>query len=783
MRRYPEWDIALGKPLQKVLSVADLKRPGCVGIYQRAFELGLVLVNPTKAAITVSLDKTMHKVTPTGGGTIQQDGSVHPPGNLTYQQVSNVDVPASSAAIMLDKEPDNCNKAVLKTDDRHANNMHYIPLYTLWTHSVPAPPGFTSPGPHVYNTSLLDAVATIAIATNATTQTATTGEADTFTTVRGFFDTHTDGSSWIVFRYSPMQLGAHVISLSINGQQPVTACGSNCRFTAIANPNQTAGYVQVATNKQHFVTSGYNHSYFGVGENLAWAKWGGSAGIHGWAPYIQNLSSAGANYIRVWLTDGGWDDMAVETELGNYSLTNTDNIDELLALAEANGIKVLMCTESFNFFCSKPKPTPCNWDGCVYNEKNGGFLSSAADFFTSERAKSLYKQRLQYLVSRYAHSPAVFAWEFFNEIDIVDGYAPARIAQWTREMARYLRSIDIYQHPISTSFCCQEPPEVWNLKEMDFVMVHTYSRHNRTDMADNSQYETVKTARMFGKPTFVAETGEQTTDNHRFPADPKGIGLHNALWASMTSMGAMSSAVWWWDSWVAAHDLYHHFTAARKFADSVDWPAYVWRPIGHDAPPECTDTNPDSHNPPKYSCAFQKKVGKCDGHLNSTWMLGMCCKTCHPESLADCQKCSARGKQGNGGHVALPVGSGARAYGMTGSRGEANATASIIVLWIQNTNSTFAQLNASMPTSQVPELNEIEGLKLDLHTVAGHAIAGNVIATFVNTSSGKMVPANSGHLKEGLQCQRNCMLEVPNFKTDIAVIVNLKLDGPGDVNM
>ena len=192
---------------------------------------------------------------------------------------------------------------------------------------------------------------------------------------------------------------------------------------------------------------------------------------------------------------------------------------------------------------------------------------------------------------------------------------------------------------------------------MDFVMVHSYSRHNRTDMADNSQFSTVETAKLFGKPTYVhtppklplclalclsvcrsvcqpvshtwftgqvAETGEQTTNDNLFPADPHGIGMHNALWASMASMGAMSSAVWWWDNWVAPNNLcthrsmgafalpltirslcqvrrcsYRHFTAVRKFADSVEWPSYVWRPVGHDAPAQCTDTNPDSHNPPK----------------------------------------------------------------------------------------------------------------------------------------------------------------------------------------
>ena len=126
---------------------------------------------------------------------------------------------------------------------------------------------------------------------------------------------------------------------------------------------------------------------------------------------------------------------------------------------------------------------------------------------------------------------------------------------------------------------------MWTLPEMDFVMVHSYSRHNGSDLADNSQFETVSTSQQFGKPTYVAETGEngRSTDKNgpAFPADPTGIGLHNALWASMTSMGAMCSAVWWWDNWVAPERLYHHFTPARMFADSVAWPSFVWKPIGH----------------------------------------------------------------------------------------------------------------------------------------------------------------------------------------------------------
>jgi hypothetical protein len=38
-------------------------RRSAAGIFQRIFEEGLVLVNPTKAAITVALKDTMHLVT------------------------------------------------------------------------------------------------------------------------------------------------------------------------------------------------------------------------------------------------------------------------------------------------------------------------------------------------------------------------------------------------------------------------------------------------------------------------------------------------------------------------------------------------------------------------------------------------------------------------------------------------------------------------------------------------------------------------------------------------
>jgi hypothetical protein len=109
------------------------------------------------------------------------------------------------------------------------------------------------------------------------------------------------------------------------------------------------------------------------------------------------------------------------------------------------------------------------------------------------------------------------------------------MAEWTGEMARYLRSLDVYKHPISTSFCCTDPAVVWNLPEMDFAVTHTYSTHNSTDMGDNAQYWTNRMASEYRKPVYVAETGEGLDASHGVNNDVKGavlsliFGVHDLL--------------------------------------------------------------------------------------------------------------------------------------------------------------------------------------------------------------------------------------------------------------
>jgi len=101
---WPEYDIAIGSPLQSPVAAIDDLVSG--GVYRRDFTNGFVLVNPAEegAAITVNLGGTFRRMQPNGGGPVGEDGV--PTGSLTYQTVTSVSLPPYSATVLLEMLPD-----------------------------------------------------------------------------------------------------------------------------------------------------------------------------------------------------------------------------------------------------------------------------------------------------------------------------------------------------------------------------------------------------------------------------------------------------------------------------------------------------------------------------------------------------------------------------------------------------------------------------------------------------------------------------------------------------
>jgi hypothetical protein len=68
---FPEWELDLGAPAAAARTIDDLAG---AGVYRREFAKGIVLVNPTGAAVTVALSKPMRRAEMVGGGDVPADG-------------------------------------------------------------------------------------------------------------------------------------------------------------------------------------------------------------------------------------------------------------------------------------------------------------------------------------------------------------------------------------------------------------------------------------------------------------------------------------------------------------------------------------------------------------------------------------------------------------------------------------------------------------------------------------------------------------------------------------
>jgi hypothetical protein len=378
-------------------------------------------------------------------------------------------------------------------------------------------------------------------------------------------------------RYTPTAPGAYRLVVKVTDcsgsvtSAPVT-------FTAVAGKH--SGFVRVARQSPLYFATDDGRPFFAVGENLDLA--GGPTPLADYGRWLPSLGKAGGNWARLFLSnlEKGQEWMPAPTPrpgtgtymgLGRYAQDNAWRLDEVVRLAGASGVRLLLCLGTFGEFYDGGFFNEGCWVSNPYNAANGGPCAKPEDFWTSPQARKLYQQRLRYVIARWGYSPTVFGWEFWNEVPAT----PANDA-WLAEMAAYVKARDPDRHLVSTTW---GSPAVWRCPDVDFTMKHIYGAGNIADFTPLISQET-RDARTYGKPYLQAEFGlDWRSGDDRLDRGGTGLNMHNGAWANMMSGAAGTSMLWYWDTYVHPLNVYGVLTPVRKFADTVDWAKMRFVPL------------------------------------------------------------------------------------------------------------------------------------------------------------------------------------------------------------
>jgi hypothetical protein len=333
-------------------------------------------------------------------------------------------------------------------------------------------------------------------------------------------------------------------------------------LTVSANPS-ARGLVRLhPANKRYFAFDD-GSTFFPVGLNIGW---GADAPVQDYTRWLDGLSANGGSIIRVWMASWSFGIEWNDTPLGDYTnrLYRAWQLDQIFRLAEERGIYVELVLLNHGAFSARVNP---EWQNNPYNAANGGPCANPEDFVTNLEARGYFERRLRYVAARWAYSPNLFAWEWWNEANWTPIADPA-MTDWIQAMTPVLKANDPYDHLISTSYADGARPAVNNLAEIDFAQLHLYDSSDPAasfpDLAEQWNQQ------IPDKPVLFAEFGASAGVEDANSFDRGGLHLHNGLWAATFNGFASPAMYWWWDLYVDPLNLWGVYGRLTKFLDGED---------------------------------------------------------------------------------------------------------------------------------------------------------------------------------------------------------------------
>lgn len=362
-------------------------------------------------------------------------------------------------------------------------------------------------------------------------------------------------------RFTPTEAGTYRYALKLRDRTGEVSGGAGS-FRCTASKRQ--GFIRVSKTDPHYLAFDNGDGFFAIGHNLP----GYHTSKQTAEQAMRKLAGAGENYNRWWLYSYN---LGLEWtgKLGWYRQEAGARLDAALDWGHELGLYYMLCMDTHQDFRES------GWQRNPFNAKNGGPCANAGEWFTNEAARTYYKKRLRYLVARYGYSPSILCWEFGNEMEGWADSPDSLKLPWHREMSDTLRALDPFGHLITTSFWSHTgPPEYWQLPNLDIVQTHLYT-NGEENVAEVVRRLSLKQWREFSKPHIFGEFGIDSRGGFE-KRDPQAWGIHNALWAGLTSFCAGGPMPWWHENYIEPNNLYFHFTALRHFTADLPLGKAKW---------------------------------------------------------------------------------------------------------------------------------------------------------------------------------------------------------------
>jgi hypothetical protein len=379
--------------------------------------------------------------------------------------------------------------------------------------------------------------------------------------VPGFYS---QGGKWRL-RIAPREPGTHRVEVVARDRSGTVR--SEFRFEAA--PPTSGGFISISERDSRFFEFSNGRTYYPIGPNLPWS----TSGIAGYERWLPELGRVGANYARIWLspswTTFGLQEAGPASEgkgAGQFDLAKAEQLDTLLRIARENGVSVMLCLDSYNVLQSQG-PT-AYWDQSPYNRDRGGPLRIWSDFWTDKSMRRYTRMKLRYLVARYGALRNVFAWELWNEVDLVGDFDLVPIRDWHTWAAQELKKLDPYDHPVTTSVSrTMGIRELELIPSLDFFQTHHYGSPSLATTVAVQQSRKAS----WGRPHLIAEIGADAS-GPMAERDPKGMQVKDPIWASLATGASGAAMPWWWDQYLEPQGLFPLFGAAARFVEGIDYP-------------------------------------------------------------------------------------------------------------------------------------------------------------------------------------------------------------------